>query len=620
MIRLRNNKISFLAILLLGILLSILSTAFKENKNATEQARLLCLEHIRCFQAELDTFQQQASNKQDNRILSERFKRLRVEFKEFEFILEYLNSKNHPFFNGVNAVELEDGYNPNVRPEGLQVMESELYKDTIDYNRIVFLTKQLKYRSLAFYLFLKEAPLRDTYFFEAVRFHLIRIEALSLASFDTPTQRNNIAEIAASLKVFSELIQLYSNSVAEEDISKLESGIQQSTIYLKNKNFQNLDRLYFIKRFLQPIVHNLILLQKKLAIPSLETSDKLFRAVNLNSNTIYDTSFLQPKFYAQDKYYKENPLYTALGKRLFFDNRLSSDGSMSCATCHQPSNYFTDRLPTAITNKAGGFQLRNTPTLLNAALQAAYFYDLSANTLEAQMNHVVSNTHEFNTNFESILKKIKSDSIYIQLFSAAFPEFKQEAVSIYSINTCIAHFERQLVRLNSPFDQYMRGETLSIDASVKRGFNLFMGKAQCGTCHFAPTFFSTLPPFYGISEAEVLGTTKRFDTIHPELDEDLGRYTIIEYEPFKYAFKTSTVRNAALTAPYMHNGGFKTLEEVIAFYDHGGGAGLGLNVPTQTLSSVRLHLTSQDKKDLIAFIKSLTDTSGLQNYKIAISD
>jgi cytochrome c peroxidase len=162
----------------------------------------------------------------------------------------------------------------------------------------------------------------------------------------------------------------------------------------------------------------------------------------------------------------------------------------------------------------------------------------------------------------------------------------------------------------------MRGQTTVLDVSVKRGFNLFMGKAQCGSCHFAPTFFGNAPPFYGISEAEILGVTKQFDTIHPVLDDDIGRFKNMEIDEFKHAIKTSTVRNAALTAPYMHNGGFKTLDEVIEFYNRGGGAGLGLNVPNQTLSSDKLHLTKQDKQDIISFIKSLTDTSGIRKFAL----
>ena len=159
----------------------------------------------------------------------------------------------------------------------------------------------------------------------------------------------------------------------------------------------------------------------------------------------------------------------------------------------------------------------------------------------------------------------------------------------------------------------MRNETKTMDASVKRGFNLFMGKAQCGSCHFAPTFFGTAPPFYGTTESEVLGIIKTFDTINPILDDDIGRYKHFALPDFKNSIKTATVRNIELTAPYMHHGGFKTLEEVVEFYNVGGGEGLGLSVPNQTLQPKRLNLSMQEKKDLIFFMKSLTDTSGMKS-------
>lgn len=600
-----------------GVIAVSILTAFTDKKSALEQSQFFCLENVKEMQAQLDTFQKLGEQHADKKLLVNRFKKVRVSFKRFEFLLEYFDTRHYPFFNGVNAVEMDEGYvNPNAKPEGLQVIESELYNDSLDIDRIVYLTKQLKYRTLSFYLVLKDVQLRDTYIFEAIRFHLIRIETLSLVSFDSPDIRNNVQEIIASFKAIKTTIAYYNTDSSSVAIKNLNAKISLAISYLSSKNFNNLDRLYFIKNYLQPITKNLIVAQQQLKIPYLEAIGQLFRAVNLKADNIYNIDFLNPKFYAQDKYYKENPLYTELGKKLFFDKRMSADGTMSCATCHQPANFFTDKMPTAITNKLGDFQKRNTPSLLNVALQAGYFYDLSAITLESQIDHVMANKVEFNHSFDSLILRLKSDSNYVRLFLQAFPEYNEQSISSYTINTCIAEFERKMIQLNSPFDKYMRGQTATVDIAVKRGFNLFMGKAQCGACHFAPTFFGNAPPFFGISEAEVLGVTKTFDTIHPVLDDDIGRFKNFEIDDLKFAIKTSTVRNAALTAPYMHNGGFKTLDEVIEFYNRGGGAGLKLDIPNQTLSEDRLNLSKQDKSDLILFIKSLTDTSNLQRFKL----
>ncbi len=614
---LQDNKSKFILGLILLILVGITTSAFTEKKSPLAQTKFICLENIKLLQAELDTFQTLGEQHADKKSLLKRFNKTRTAFKRFEFIVEYLDNNRHPFFNGANAIEMDDGFDPNAKPEGLQVIESELFNDSLDYDRVIYLTKQLKYRTLAFYLLLKNAELRDTYIFEAIRFHFIRIETLSLVSFDSPDVRNNIEEMIASLKTFNAIFSFYKDEKNLTEVAVLKTNIQTAITYLSSKNFNSLDRLVFIKNYLLPITKSISFLQQSLAIAFLEESAQLFRVVNLTSKTIYDINFLNPKFYAQDKYYKNNPLYTSLGKKLFFDKRLSSDGSMSCATCHQPGNFFTDKLPTAISNITGEFQKRNTPTILNAALQAAYFYDFSATSLETQVDHVVINPKEYNHSYDGVLARLKADTTYTRLFSDAFPEYKNDAISIYGVNTCIADFERQFVQLNSPFDKYMRGQISNIDVSVKRGFNLFMGKAQCGACHFAPTFFGTVPPFYGTSESEVIGVTKSFDTIHPILDDDIGRFKNFEIDQFKFSMKTSTIRNSELTAPYMHNGGFKTLDEVIEFYNRGGGAGLGLNIPNQTLVSDKLNLTKQDKKDIISFIKSLTDTSGISRLMLS---
>ncbi|MCC6514924.1 MAG: hypothetical protein IT275_01085 [Chitinophagales bacterium] len=586
-------------------------SAFNDKQTPLQHTTAYCFENLKLFQASLDTLQQASISSANRETLVKHFLSTRIAFKRIEFIIEYLDNNRYPFFNGVNAVEMDEGFDPNAQPEGLQVIESELGEDSLNYTKITLLTNQLKYRTLAFYLILKNYKLYDTYVFEAIRFNLIRIETLSLVTFDSPDFRNNIAEIQVALESINTVLLFYKNDKNIVAIAQLQTTLKAARQYLSSVNFKTLDRLLFIKQYLQPISTKILQLQQSLSIPFMEASNQIFRAVNVKYNTIYDKDFINPKFYAQDKYYKENPLYTALGKKLFFDTRLSEDGTLSCASCHQPSKAMADKLTTSITNQSGKFQKRNTPSIINAALQANYFYDFAALSLETQINHVVINPEEFNSNYEKVIARLKQDTSYVRMFAAAFPEYKSGTISNQTITTCIADYERKFIFLNSTFDKYMRGETHEINAAVKRGFNLFMGKAQCGSCHFAPTFFGLVPPFYGVSEAEVLGITTSFDTINPILDDDIGRFKNFAFDQFKFAIKTSTVRNVDLTAPYMHNGGFKTLEEVVEFYEHGGGAGMKLNVPNQTLPDTRLQLTSQEKKDIVSFMKALTDTSGL---------
>jgi cytochrome c peroxidase len=141
------------------------------------------------------------------------------------------------------------------------------------------------------------------------------------------------------------------------------------------------------------------------------------------------------------------------------------------------------------------------------------------------------------------------------------------------------------------------------------GFNLFMGKAKCGTCHFMPLFSGAKPPRYYYMESEVIGVPSTVKKINAKLDADSGRYLSTRYPIHQFSFKTSTLRNIALTAPYMHNGVFKTLEEVVDFYNEGGGKGLHIAPPNQSLPFDKLNLTPQEKKDIISFMKTLTDTS-----------
>jgi cytochrome c peroxidase len=155
----------------------------------------------------------------------------------------------------------------------------------------------------------------------------------------------------------------------------------------------------------------------------------------------------------------------------------------------------------------------------------------------------------------------------------------------------------------------MRNDQAKLSAAEKDGFNLFMGKGKCATCHHPPLFNGLLPPVFIETESEVLGVPKSKNKKSPEIDPDLGKYNFTKSVIHKYAFKTPTIRNIELTAPYMHNGIFNTLEEVMDFYNQGGGKGLNIAPPNQTLPFDKLNLTKKEKENIISFLKSLTDTS-----------
>lgn len=186
-----------------------------------------------------------------------------------------------------------------------------------------------------------------------------------------------------------------------------------------------------------------------------------------------------------------------------------------------------------------------------------------------------------------------------------------------AIRHAIASYIRSLAPFSSRFDRNIRGEEQSLAASEIRGFNLFTGKAKCATCHFAPLFNGTVPPDFSETELELLGVPHAKDTALAQVDPDPGRYNLFETEVRRHFFKTPTLRNIALTAPYMHNGVYDTLEEVMDFYNRGGGAGIGIALEHQTLPPDKLQLSPEEIQDLIAFMHTLTDAQFSRQVKIA---
>ena len=202
------------------------------------------------------------------------------------------------------------------------------------------------------------------------------------------------------------------------------------------------------------------------------------------------------------------------------------------------------------------------------------------------------------------MKNIKK---YLKKYLKATPQY--ESVNLEHISSALILYYADLSSYYSPFDHAMN-EKQPVSKEVINGFNLFMSKAQCATCHFVPQFNGVKPPYVG-SEFEVIGTPT--DTSFKTLSKDPGRYTINPSKETNAAFRTGSIRNAASTKPYMHNGVFNTLEVVIDFYDAGGGSGKGISISNQTLSSDSLKLTKKEKNDIIAFIKSLNEEIPFQN-------
>ncbi len=300
-------------------------------------------------------------------------------------------------------------------------------------------------------------------------------------------------------------------------------------------------------------------------------------------------SGLQREFPARNG--ETTPEKAELGRLLFFDPILSKNQDMSCATCHNPSLGFSDGLPTAL--GADGASLpRNAMNLWNAAYSTKFFWDGRAASLEEQMSVPLHAENEMAGNDEETIARLKKIPEYVELFNKAFGS---NAITIENTQSAIAAFERTLISNNSPFDKYAAGQFDALTAGQRRGLNLFRSAAtRCFECHAAPTFGSD--DFFVTGVPDVAGQA-----------HDAGRADIAN-DGKDGAFKAPTLRNIALSAPYMHNGVFATLEEVIDFYAKGGGGDAGIDVDRHI---VPIELSAQEREDLVAFLYALTDESAL---------
>ena len=277
--------------------------------------------------------------------------------------------------------------------------------------------------------------------------------------------------------------------------------------------------------------------------------------------------------------------YTAkieLGKQLYFDGRLSKNNAISCAFCHNPGTGFADPRQTSI-GVGGGVGGRQSPTVYNTGLNHVQFWDGRARSLEEQAIGPIHNPVEMAETHEHVVGKLGKIKGYQQQFRAVFGT----DVNLQGIAEAIAAYERTVLSTNSAFDKYVLGAQKAMDEAAVRGLALFKGKARCILCHNGPNF--TDNQFHNLGVPQV-GPMK----------EDLGRFAVSRAEKDRGAFKTPTLRSITETAPYMHDGAFKTLEEVVEFMDQGGGSNPNLSPLVKPL-----NLTAEEKSDLVAFLKAL---------------
>ncbi len=556
--------------------------------------------------------------------------RTRLAYKRVEHFMEYYDPYHVKInINGAPLPKVEQKV-PEIRvlePSGLQTIDETLFlSDDLcsDAKRVQKLGIKLQHNMNLLIRSVINTEMEHSDILQSVRYQIVRIFTLGLTGFDTPGGCDALAEGMTSLEALSELLQLYLmvDQEAGAAIEQVIVHLDEWRIYLRDhNNFDTLDRLEVLTRFVNPLYSEMYDLHRKMNVEYPNEQDFTLSAHNYQSKEMFSADFLNPAYFSMvsaDALNNEDRI--ALGRKLFYDPILSRDNKLSCVSCHKPENGFTDGLARSLSRDGKSQTLRNAPTILNAVYSTHYFLDMREHNLERQVKHVVIDENEFDTDFFTIVDKLTAEPSYDSLFRRAYPKYK---LSKWSVTNALACYVASKTSFNSPFDQYVRGEVKDIAPEVRRGFNLFMGKAACGTCHFAPVFNGSVPPLYTDSESEVLGVPFQPDTVNAILDPDLGRIAnnrpLDQAAHLAHAFKTVTVRNIGLTGPYMHNGVYETLEEVVDFYNRGGGAGIGINLDNQTLPPDPLDLSGSEISDLIQFMHALTDSTAIQEDLIEYS-
>jgi cytochrome c peroxidase len=324
----------------------------------------------------------------------------------------------------------------------------------------------------------------------------------------------------------------------------------------------------------------------------------------------------------------QTPEKIALGERLFHDTRFSSTGTVSCATCHAPGAGFTDgplKTSKGIEDKVG---TRNAPTVLNAAYFSSQFWDGRSPSLEDQALHPFVNPIEMGLkDHQPILDVIKADETYTAGFKAAFG-IGVDQVGIAHVTQAIAAFERTLIAGDSPFDRWFyAGESSAMTEQQVQGYELFIGKARCVSCHvieqtsatFTDNRFHNVGVGFNRIQQDAPTLAQAYIKANRTLEEvdvdvltdprssELGRFAVDRQFDGMGAFKTSTLRNIALTAPYMHDGSIETLEKVVEHYNNGGVTNEGDPVNDFLSGGIRpLNLTAEEQAAVVAFLNALT--------------
>jgi cytochrome c peroxidase len=556
------------------------------------------------------------SSEKDIKGIREKIEAARLKLKSIDFWLRYFEPTAYKKINGPLPVEWEnevfEKFEPPYKREGAGLTVAELYLDkkTVSKDSLLQLIQKSREAIKTFEADSITSQLNSYHhFFMANRLYLLNLAAIYTTGFECHDTSNILPELHSMLADTKNIYDSYNQTFPATPLTKEYLDIYERTIsFVKGQplNFSGFNHYVFIKDYVNPLF---ALNQQFINLYNVTSVNFNDYTLSNTNRSIFDKSLYEPQnikgVYSLVEDEKTLNEIRHIGKLLFYDPILSGNNLRSCASCHKPTQYFTD------TTQRTSFQFddqqhlpRNTPTLINAVYNHLLMLDGKHISLQAQGRDVMTNASEMNGNEKELLKKVLSCQEYknaFRKFLKLTPEEKE--ISLDHIVSAITFYDGSFSRFSAPFDDAINNK-ISLAEDAKKGFNLFMSKAQCATCHFVPNFNGVKPPYIG-SEFEVIGTPE--DTGFTKLSVDKGRYAVNPASETLNGFRTGSIRNAQYTKPYMHNGVFNTLEEVIDFYDAGGGTGKKLMVGNQTLSGDSLKLSPTEKKELISFIHSLNE-------------
>ena len=595
---------------LFSLITILLLVACKQSSNNTtsttqtvdviawQDAQNYYIQHMGEAISYLDSLKQSGVNGTSSKYY---FTKAREAFKIAEPFASYLNPEVGHRTNGPALPVYKEDTGKVLHPIGLQKIEESVYEQDIteaDFNQEIKITQGLMSVLKGDMTKRQLTPQR---FFRATHQQLFRLVSLAISGFDTPVSHLGISETAISLnslyKVYEFTLQ---PSIIKKDAQldqQFKNSIEKAVQYVKNNtDFDTFDRFTFTRDYLNPITTQWVNIRKTADIWEPTTTDPF----NYDAPTFFENNSFNLNYFTPVNNRNPSTAQIDLGKKLFFDTNLSANHNMACVTCHAPNKGYADGLKASLDNNGKPLQ-RNTPTLINSAFQRSFFWDGRSETMIEQIASVFLNEKEFNTNVHQFSEDILKDSTYIKAFKGAYGHIPKKNTDVIK---ALSSYISTLNSFNSRFDQNIRGEINDFTDQERLGYNLFMGKALCATCHFMPLTNGTVPPFFSETEKEVIGVPKTAD--NKENDDDLGFYFKYEEALHKGMFKTPTVRNVSITAPYMHNGVYDSLEQVMDFYNRGGGGGLGFDLPHQTLPFDELNLTTEEQQAIIAYLNTLT--------------